>query len=71
MTGPKYTYGRAHHIRPNEPPEDDEYAQHWTPQAIADRNAKLREENARLNAEYARKFPAVWGERAFPDATKG
>lgn len=43
---------------------------HWSEEAIQRRNARLREENGKLNAEYARRFPAVWGERAFPDATK-
>ena len=41
-------------------PADDE---HWSDEAIQKRNAMLREENGKLNAEYARRFPAVWGER--------
>ena len=40
--------------------DDDE---HWSEEAIQKRNAILREVNGKLNAEYARRFPAVWGER--------
>lgn len=69
MSGPQYTYGRAHHpIPPPRGSEEDDV--HWTPEAIAERNRQLRETNAKLNAEYARRFPAVWGERAFPDASR-
>lgn len=63
MSGPQYTYGRAHHIRPQQPErgEDDE---HWTPEAIAARNAELHRINGEKNAEFAKKFPQTWGERA-------
>lgn len=47
--------------------DDDE---HWSEDAIQRRNALLREENGKRNAEFARKFPDVWGNKAFPDATK-
>lgn len=66
MSGPQYTYGRSHYPLPPKPDrgEDDE---HWTDEAIQARNAKLREVNGKLNAEFAKKFPAVWGERVGRD----
>lgn len=58
MKPDEYNYGRA--PRAPEPNPDDE---HWTPEAIAERNRQLREVNGKLNADFAAKFPETWGER--------